>query len=348
MTKEEMYFKSFCRLSQAFGTAASESELLDLIVQSAIDTMNGKAACLYLADEKKDAFYPVAQKGLSENYLHANPMKAKRIVDSILSGGHLAFTDATTDPRLENLEAKKAEGIASILTVPVRAKNRTIGILSLYTADRREFSKQEVDFLKAMAEQGGVMLSKTRLIDRIKKNARLYLDLSSQINSTLDIKEILDNMTAGISSALGMKGAVIRLVDENTETERTIASYGMSEEFLSDTLGTAVGASAHALKGETLVIHDATTDKRIGKKDKMIKEGVGSMIVAPIQAKDRTIGTLRLYSAQKRDFSEDLLIMVQALAHQGGLAIQNASMYMQLQQDKKDLESEIWTHKSWF
>jgi hypothetical protein len=40
--------------------------------------------------------------------------------------------------------------------------------------------------------------------------------------------------------------------------------------------------------------------------------------------------------------------MIQALAYQGGLAIHNASLYLKLQEDKKDLESEIWSHRSWF
>jgi hypothetical protein len=40
--------------------------------------------------------------------------------------------------------------------------------------------------------------------------------------------------------------------------------------------------------------------------------------------------------------------MVQALAHQGALAIQNASMYLSLQKAKEDLEEDIWSHRSWF
>jgi hypothetical protein len=42
------------------------------------------------------------------------------------------------------------------------------------------------------------------------------------------------------------------------------------------------------------------------------------------------------------------MVMVEALAHQGGLAIQNASMYLKLQEDKKNLEEDIWSHRSWF
>ena len=91
MTKEKDYFKTFCKVSRAFGTAASRAQLLDLIVGSAIDTMDGKAACLFLRDEKQDVFVPVAQKGLSETYLHANPIQAKRVVQALDKEGFLAF-----------------------------------------------------------------------------------------------------------------------------------------------------------------------------------------------------------------------------------------------------------------
>jgi len=40
--------------------------------------------------------------------------------------------------------------------------------------------------------------------------------------------------------------------------------------------------------------------------------------------------------------------MKKDLAHQGGLAIQNASLYMKLQEDKKDMETDIWSHHAWF
>jgi signal transduction protein with GAF and PtsI domain len=91
MTKEKDYFRTFCKVSKAFGTTLSSEKLLDLIVQSAIDTMDGKAACLFLAEEQKDIFVPVAQKGLSDNYLHQKPLKARRLVKAIVKEGHLQF-----------------------------------------------------------------------------------------------------------------------------------------------------------------------------------------------------------------------------------------------------------------
>jgi GAF domain-containing protein len=348
MTKEKDYFRTFCKVSKAFGTTLSSDKLLDLIVQSAIDTMDAKAACLFLAEEDKDIFVPMAQKGLSDNYLHQKPMKARKIVKEIMEGGHLHFRDATTDPRFEHHEAKKAEGIASILSVPVIVQDQTMGIISLYTAETRDFSEDDIDFLSALAEQGGIAIEHARLLGRIQKNATLFLDLSSHINSTLDIKRILNNLTVDICQALGMKGAAIRLLDSGSGELKLVASYGLSDEFLNKGPVSATTSATQALKGETLVIKDATQDERIQYKKEMEKEGIASMIVTPIKSRDKIIGVLRLYTHTEREFTEDFITMVKALAHQGALAIQNATMYLELQKDKEELEHDIWSHRSWF
>ncbi len=348
MAKKNNYFNTFCKISKAFGTTLAKERLLDLIIQSAIDTMEAKAACLFLADEEKDVFVPMAQKGLSDNYLHASPTQAKGIADEIIKGGYLSFYDATTDPRLEHLEAKKAEGIASILSVPVTVKDKTIGILSLYTAEHRNFSKDEIDFLSALADQGGIAIGRARLFERMRNNSLLFLDLASSINSTLDIKQVLHILTAETCEALGMKGVMLRLLNHKTGDLDLVASYGLSEEFQNKGPVSIPKSIAQALKGDTVVVEDVSTDNRLQSKEAIMKEGVVSMICVPIKVKEEVIGVMSLFSSAERQYPEDVIILVNALAHTGGLAIQNASMYLSLQEDKKSLEEDIWSYRSWF
>ena len=349
MKRDTDFFRSFCSISAAFGTAATREELLKLIVESAVNSMNGKAACLFLADERADRFVAMAQTGLSDTYMHANPLTAGKLVAALNKKGFLAFPDATTDPLLENHEAKKKEGIASLLTVPVKVKNRTVGILSLYTATRREFQSEEIEFLCALADHGGIAIENNRLHRRMQKNAMLFLELASNINSSLDIRQILKNLTDNVCDKLELKAAAIRLLDDDQDELKLVASHGLSEDFLEKTLATiSTNTSQRALKGETFIISDTATDNSIILKQAMKDEGLVSMIVTPIPAREKVIGVLRLYSDVKREFAEDEIIMVKALAHQGGLAIQNASMYLQLQEDKKSLEEDIWSHRSWF
>lgn len=349
MTGKPDYFDTFCKVSKAFGTTLGKEEILDLIVQSSIETMNGKAACLFLADEEEDIFVPVTQKGLSENYLHAKPMKAKSVVDSILTeGGYFSVYDACSDPRLENHELKKAEGIASILVVPVMVKDKAIGVLSLYTDTPREFTDDEIQFQSALADHGGMAIERARLFERLRRNSEMFYDLSSSINSSLDIKKIMHILTAEIADAFGMKGVTIRLLNSETRSLELMASYGLSEEYLNKgpiPLDKGIG---QALKGETIVISDVKTDDLVQYPQATQKEGIASVLCVPIKSGDDVIGIMKLCSGVQQDFDPYTVKLAEGLAHQGGLAIQNASLYLMLQEDKKNLEQEIWSHRTWF
>lgn len=348
MTTKNNYFQTFCNLSQAFGTAATVEELLHLIVKYAMESMNGKAACLFLEDKKQDVFVPKAKIGLSDTYIHANPFRAQKVSKALEKNGHLLFEDAAHDERLENRDAKVAEGIASLMTVGVMVDGRMIGVLSLYTSDKRKFTEDEIVFLKALAANGGVALKKARLLERIEKNALLFLELSSAINSSIDIKDILNSMTEKTSKALGMKGATIRLLDQDTNSLNLVASYGLSERFLSRGKLTVQNDLTEALKGKTIIVEDLSKAKDVQYPKETEEEGLRSLVTVPIQAKDETIGVMRLYSESVRKYPKGIIMVLQALAHAGALAIQNASMYLALKEDKKNLEEDIWSHRLYF
>ena len=134
-------------------------------------------------------------------------------------------------------------------------------------------------------------------------------------------------------------------MDEDTGTLKLVASHGLSEEYLNKGPVSATKSIAPALKGETVAIEDTATDERIQYQAETQKEGI---ICVPIKVREKVIGVMRLCSDVKRDFPEDVVTLVNAVAHQGGLAIQNASMYLKLQADKESLEKDIWSHRQWF
>ncbi|MBW2630684.1 MAG: GAF domain-containing protein [Deltaproteobacteria bacterium] len=348
MTEKKDYFETICKVSSIFRTTLDRDELLDLIVESAIDTMEGKAACLFLTDEKKDVTLPVAQKGLSQNYLHAGRGSAAKTMSDVMKEGYLSIGNATTDSRAENHEAKKAEGIASILVVPVMVKGEIIGILALYTASPRDFSKDEIDFLRALAEQGGMAIENARLIEKIRENTKLFHNLATSINSTLDVKAIFHSLSEDMASALGVKAASVRLLDKDKKTLELVASYGLSEKYLAKGSVSAEKSIAEALKGKPAVVKDAATDKGVQYKDEKKEEGIESILCVPIKIKEEIIGVLRFYSGVPREFTEDEIMLVSALAGMGGMAIQNASMYLMLQDDMDSMKEDLWVHKSWF
>jgi GAF domain-containing protein len=275
-------------------------------------------------------------------------MHTREIVSIVRKEGYLHARDATSDPRLEYHEAKKAEGIASLLVVPVRVKGKLIGVLSLFTSKPRDFSKDEIEFLTALAEQGGMAIEHARLFEKVMENTRLFHDLAANINATLDIKKIMHILSADVAEALEVKAASVRLLDEKREKLELVASYGLSEKYLDKGPISAEKSISEALKGKPVVVKKAVSDKGVQYRKEKEEEGIVSILCVPIKSKDAIIGVLRLYSGVERDFTEDEIMLVAALALQGGLAIQNASMYLMLQQDMKDLKEDMWSHRSWF
>jgi len=347
MTNCQGYFKTFCRISRLIQRTFEMEEILQLIVESAVDAMNGKACALFLKSDDGDFFVPAAQKGLSDNYIHAEPLGARNVIKKILKdGGYLAIRDATTDRRIQNHEVKKAEGIASILDVPVMADDQPIGILALYTDKPREFSAQEIEFLGGLADQGGMAIQKARFIRRKKQNAELLLSITEKLNSSLDIIKILNIMSAEIAEAFNVKGITIRLMDEKQKELKLVASYGLSEKYINKG---PVSASQleKFLKNQWEILKDVNPGD-IDYFDEKTEEGIATILSLPITIREKAIGIMRVYCDQERKFPEDTVSLMRSLARLGGLAIQNASIYLQLKHDKEDLEKEIWTHKSWF
>ncbi|HMA84553.1 MAG TPA: GAF domain-containing protein [Desulfosalsimonadaceae bacterium] len=346
MTTHMDYFDSLCKISRAFASAENRDTLLTRIVESAVDTMNAKAASLFLENAETDTFVPAAQTGLSPNYLHAPPEKAAKPMETLKKEGYIYIRDATTDERSANHDAKAAEAIKSILVVPVIINNRVMGVLSLYTAEIREFSNDEVKFLTALAEQGGMAIDRSRLITQLRHNARMFRDLSAGINASLDIAAILRVMTEEVGKALKAKGATIRLVDEKENKLKLTASHGLSDAYLNKGDVSEDKGIAEAMNGKTTIINDVSAADGIKYLEEKQNEGIVTILAVPICVKHDVIGVLRLYFGAHRQFYEDEIMMVEALGHQGGLAIQNASCYLRLESDMRGIKDDVWRDRS--
>ncbi|MEW5722263.1 MAG: GAF domain-containing protein, partial [Thermodesulfobacteriota bacterium] len=279
---------------------------------------------------------------------HAGPLHVKHILEEIEREGHIFSRDAATDPRLENHEAKRVEGIASLLSVPVKVGGELVGVLTLYTSEPREFSPEEIEFVTALAEQGGMTVERARLVERYQGNLSTFLDVNSKLNSSLEIKDVLTALTEEVAKAFQVKAAAIRLLDEDKQEWPAVAYWGLSDTYLNKGPITSQTFINQILKGEPIYIEDAAVHPAVPYHDHQKAEGVVSVLCAPVLVKNKVIGALIIFSGTRRRFREDEVRLAQALAHSGGLAIQNANLYLMLQSEMKDLKDNLWGYKSWF
>ena len=145
--------------------------------------MKVKACSIRLINEITRELELVASKGLSEHYLKKGPLHIDKSIREALTGTPVLIADARTDPRIEYQPEKAQEGIISILSLPIIARKRVIGILRLYSEEARRYSREEVAFLSALAELAGIAIINAQLYERTKydlsfwKTTLGYLDV---------------------------------------------------------------------------------------------------------------------------------------------------------------------------
>jgi PAS domain S-box-containing protein len=182
ISKEREYLAMFREVTKAVSSSLRPKEVLDMIVRKIPEVMNLKAATVRLLDPEGKRLTLVASWGLSEKYLNKGPVDAERNVIEALREKPVAIYDVTTDSRIQYREEARQEGIKSMLTLPIIAHNKVLGILRLLTSEHREFSRQEIDFAASLAEQCGVAIENALMYERTKKE---YDEIMRSLESTV-------------------------------------------------------------------------------------------------------------------------------------------------------------------
>ena len=154
------YFKAIHAIGKKINATYALDEILDLIVTRLPTVMHLKAATIRLIEETKGKLELKAAYGLSQAYLERGPLDEELATYYIKKGEPVVIRNAKKDIHTLYHEEAKAEGISSILGVPITFKGEIIGILRLLTEEIRYFTDIDINFAMAVAEQGGVAIQR--------------------------------------------------------------------------------------------------------------------------------------------------------------------------------------------
>jgi GAF domain-containing protein len=168
------YFRALHETTRSILSTLDSREVMSLIVAQVIRLMEVKACALRLINETTHELELLASMGLSDRFLRKGQPHTDRSFQETLEGVPVLILDTRNDGRLEYPEATVAEGIASILSLPIVARERVIGVLRVYSEWRREFSQEEVTFLSALTEIAGIAIMNARLYEKIRNDVSFW------------------------------------------------------------------------------------------------------------------------------------------------------------------------------
>ena len=147
-----------------------------------------------------------------------------------------------------------------------------------------------------------------------------------------------------VVEAMHARACALRLLDAQGAVLELNASVGLSERYLhkGPVEVSASSIDREALTGKIVSIGDVATDTRLQYPEELKREGICSVLCAPLIRHEHPIGVMRVYTGERHTFDTDEIEFLQALADISALAIENARMYDALHRTYHESMEALW------
>ncbi len=306
--------------------------VLDTIASSAVRLVEASDAHIFLYDEEKDHFIfgsgswapgyqGVLFKEVRENGLTATVARA---------GEPVVINEARSHPlfREEVDEARLMEAIAGF---PLKKDHKVLGVFNVAFMEPHTFDQDDLRVLTLLADQAAIAIENARLYqetDRRLRESQTLQEVSRLVNSSLEPEQIIRTVVETVASVLGY--GMVSIYTSRDDGLHLGADVGYDPdrriEFLPRDKG-VIGRVARSGQPELL------TNVQVDPDFISAAPGIVSEVTVPIKRDDEVLGVLNVESTSATPLAESDLHLLSSLAHQVSIAIQNAQLYQEAQQE---------------
>jgi signal transduction histidine kinase len=175
------------------------------------------------------------------------------------------------------------------------------------------------------------------------------VELSVTLNSTLDLDELLQTITATATELLDCEASSILLYDEKNPRLYFAAATGSNPEKLAEIPVPMEGSIAGTIfrTNQPLILNDVEQDPRhYSQVSDQIKFHPKTLLGVPMPIKDRTVGVLEALNKRDGVFTDRDVAILSVTAAHAAIAINNARLLKTTQQalDKVKETNSIKSH----
>lgn len=183
MSKKRLY-EIIYEVSRTVNSSLDPAEVLHRIAEQVTRAMNVKGCFIRLLDRSGKILKPAAYHGLSERYARKGVVEVARsgLDREAFAGNVVQIPDAGTDARFQYGKEAAEEGLVSVLVAPMFVEGtRPIGVLRVYTGEKREFGAEDIGFLQAIADISAIAIENARMHQTLKRQMDLIKAYDYQV-----------------------------------------------------------------------------------------------------------------------------------------------------------------------
>lgn len=328
-------------VSQSMVSTLKLEPLLDVILDRLKDVIGYRLASLSIL-EKEDELLLIAVRGEGMPQPGARfPLREHSNTWEVLrSREPSSVPDLNADTPLagrmrDNLAAQNLTGLGSWMSAPLVIRDQSIGLLALAHPEVNYYGRVRVELAMAFANQAAVAIENARLFSAEQRRAeqfRVITEVGKRVASILSLDQLLVETARTIRESFGYYHVHIGMVEgERVVFKTREAAHPEDEVFhccedVTPIVGREGISGWVAGTGESLIVPDVMKDVRFipSKNDQTRSE-----TAIPIKIKGQVIGVIDVESDRVDGFDESDLVVLQSLADQVAVAIENARLYEQ-------------------
>jgi two-component system, sensor histidine kinase PdtaS len=181
-------------------------------------------------------------------------------------------------------------------------------------------------------------------MDRRERHLRLLTDTIEAVNSTLDLEEVLSQVATKVADALHADACFVYLFDDRAQELVLRATHGTRVEELTHRPrmrpGEGITGAAAADRMPVMIAAGANLDPRFKNFPNLPEDEYQSILAVPILARgERLEGALNVRTREPRDFPDEEIELLLAIAAQVAQSIEHAKLYEEAQRRVHELEA---------
>jgi GAF domain-containing protein/two-component sensor histidine kinase len=272
------------------------------------------------------------------------------------------ISDAWTDPDYAVKNEARITNARTMLGVPLLRAGAPIGVIAMARDRVEPFSDKEVALVTTFADQAVIAIENARLLNELRERTdelgrsvdelKALSEVGQAVSSTLDLGAILSTVLNRSVGLTGAEAGVIFRYSQRRHAFRLAEAVGWDETLATQVRAMRVEQDA-TLMGEAITrrapaqIADLRERPSNALRDATLAAGYRSVLIVPLVGADRIFGALLLQRRRPGEFPEAEVRLMQTLAAQSVLAIQNAGLFREIADKSEELRLAS-QHKSQF
>jgi signal transduction protein with GAF and PtsI domain len=321
-------------------------ELLHRIVEMVMHFIFTDSCLIYLYDKHNDELILTASNHPRNKVLGRIKLKMGEGVTGWVAREKMPVAlakEAYKDPRFKTFTSLDDDKYESFLSIPILSRDEIIGVMNIRNKKEHVYPDHQVKLIFTVSRYLGSAIKNAIIHDEVVKKAQ-QLDLLSEISRTIVsdyyLKEILQLIVTMTAKVMDSKICSIMLLDEKRDELVIAATQSLSDYYVNKpNLKVGQSISGRVVKEKRpITVLDVTKEPGFMFPDIAKKEGIVSLLSTPMMIKDRAIGVINSYTQREHKFSKEEIDIIQTVANQAAVAIENTRLDQEILAAKEALE----------